>query len=54
MALEDLAQGFGGSIPFLKVGSVKTKENQAYEGRYLAEIAQEEEKEISFRKDLDG
>ena len=40
------AQGFGGSIPFLKVGSVKTKENQAYEGRYLAEIAQEEEKEI--------
>jgi N-acyl-D-aspartate/D-glutamate deacylase len=40
------AQGFGGSIPFLKVGNVKTKENEAYQGRYLAEIAQEENKEI--------
>ena len=40
------AQGFGGSIPFLKVGKTKTKENEAYQGRYLAEIAQEENKEI--------
>ena len=48
LLLEEMktAQGFGGSIPFLKVGSVKTKENETYEGRYLAEIAQEEEKEI--------
>ena len=40
------AQGFGGSLPFLKVGSVKTPENEAYKGRYLAEIAQETGKEI--------
>ena len=40
------AQGFGGSIPFLKVGNTKTKENEVYQGRYLAEIAQQESKEI--------
>ena len=40
------AQGFGGSIPFLKVGNTKTKENEVYQGRYLAEIAQQENKEI--------
>ena len=41
-----VAQGFGGSIPFLKVGNTKTKENEVYQGRYLAEIAQQESKEI--------
>ena len=41
-----VAQGFGGSIPFLKVGNTKTKENEVYQGRYLAEIAQQENKEI--------
>ena len=54
------AQGFGGSIPFLKVGNTKTKENEVYQGRYLAEIAQQESKEIgevildlSIRDNLD-
>ena len=54
------AKGMSGSIPFLKVGSVKSDENQRYQGQYLGSIAQEENKELgevildlSIRDDLD-
>ena len=54
------AKGMSGSIPFLKVGSVKSDENQRYQGQYLGSIAQEENKELgevildlSVRDDLD-
>ena len=40
------AQGFGGSIPFLKVGKVNSQENLKYQGKYLGEIAKEEDKEL--------
>ena len=54
------AKGMSGSIPFLKVGSVKSDENQRYQGQYLGSIAQEENKELgevildlSIRDNLD-
>ena len=54
------AKGMSGSIPFLKVGSVKSDENQRYQGQYLGAIAQEENKELgevildlSIRDNLD-
>ena len=54
------AKGMSGSIPFLKVGNVKSDENQRYQGQYLGAIAQEENKELgevildlSIRDDLD-
>ena len=54
------AKGMSGSIPFLKVGSVKSDENQRYRGQYLGSIAQEENKELgevildlSIRDNLD-
>ena len=54
------AKGMSGSIPFLKVGSVKSHENQRYQGQYLGAIAQEENKELgevildlSIRDNLD-
>ena len=54
------AKGMSGSIPFLKVGSVKSDENQRYQGQYLGTIAQEENKELgevildlSIRDNLD-
>ena len=54
------AKGMSGSIPFLKVGSIKSDENQRYQGQYLGAIAQEENKELgevildlSIRDNLD-
>ena len=54
------AKGMSGSIPFLKVGSVKSDQNQRYQGQYLGAIAQEENKELgevildlSIRDNLD-
>ena len=54
------AKGMSGSIPFLKVGSVKSDENQRDQGQYLGAIAQEENKELgevildlSIRDNLD-
>ena len=54
------AKGMSGSIPFLKVGSVKSDENLRYQGQYLGAIAQEENKELgevildlSIRDNLD-
>ena len=54
------AKGMSGSIPFLKVGSVKSDENQRYQGQYLGSIAQEENRELgevildlSIRDNLD-
>ncbi len=54
------AKGMSGSIPFLKVGSVKSDENQRYQGQYLGTIAQKENKELgevildlSIRDNLD-
>ena len=54
------AKGMSWSIPFLKVGSVKSDENQRYQGQYLGAIAQEENKELgevildlSIRDNLD-
>ena len=54
------AKGMSGSIPFLQVGSVKSDENQRYQGQYLGAIAQEENKELgevildlSIRDNLD-
>ena len=54
------AKGMSGSIPFLNVGSVKSDENQRYQGQYLGAIAQEENKELgevildlSIRDNLD-
>jgi len=40
------AQGMSGALPFLSVGQVKSPANERYRGRYLAEIAQTEGKEI--------
>jgi N-acyl-D-amino-acid deacylase len=40
------AQGMSGALPFLSVGNVKSAENERYRGRYLAEIAQTEGKEL--------
>jgi N-acyl-D-aspartate/D-glutamate deacylase len=40
------AQGMSGALPFLSVGKVKSPNNERYRGRYLAEIAQTEGKEI--------
>ena len=54
------AKGMSGSIPFLKVGSVKSDENLRYQGQYLGAIAQEENKDLgevildlSIRDNLD-
>ena len=40
------AQGMSGALPFLSVGAVKSPANERYRGRYLAEIAQTEGKEL--------
>ena len=40
------AQGMSGALPFLSVGKVKSPNNERYRGRYLAEIAQTEGKEL--------
>ncbi len=40
------AQGMSGALPFLMVGDVKSSANALYKGRYLAEIAQTEGKEL--------
>jgi N-acyl-D-amino-acid deacylase len=40
------AQGMSGALPFLSVGKVKSPGNERYCGRYLAEIAQTEGKEL--------
>ncbi len=40
------AAGMSGALPFLTVGEVHSDANKPYVGRYLAEIAQEEGKEI--------
>jgi len=40
------AQGMSGALPFLSVGKVKSPGNERYRGRYLAEIAQTEGKEL--------
>ena len=40
------AQGMSGALPFLSVGYVKSPGNERYRGRYLAEIAQTEGKEL--------
>jgi N-acyl-D-aspartate/D-glutamate deacylase len=40
------AQGMSGALPFLSVGKVKSPANERYRGRYLAEIAQTEGKEL--------
>lgn len=53
------AQGLGGTLPFLIVGSVESAENKQYQGRSVGEIAQTEGKEmgevvldLSLRDDL--
>ena len=40
------AQGMSAALPMLKVGQVYSDDNKKYTGKYLAEIAQTEEKEI--------
>jgi len=40
------AAGMSGALPFLTVGDVHSKANEAYKGKYLAEIAESEGKEI--------
>ena len=40
------AQGMSAALPMLKVGQVYSDQNKQYTGKYLAEIAQAEEKEI--------
>ena len=40
------AAGMSGALPFLTVGEVHSKANEAYKGKYLAEIAESEGKEI--------
>ena len=40
------AQGMSGALPFLSVGKVKSPANERYRGRYLAEIAQTEGKDL--------
>ena len=40
------AAGMSGALPFLTVGDVHSKANEAYKGKYLAEIAKSEGKEI--------
>ena len=40
------AQGMSGALPFLSVGKVSSQENERYRGRYLAEIAATEGKEL--------
>ena len=40
------AQGMSGALPFLSVGKVCSPQNEQYRGRYLAEIAATEGKEI--------
>ena len=40
------AQGMSAAFPMLKVGQVYSDDNKKYTGKYLAEIAQTEEKEI--------
>jgi len=40
------AAGMSGALPFLTVGDVHSEANQAYQGKYLAEIAESEGKEI--------
>ena len=41
------AEGFSGALPMLTVGDVKTEANKPYQGRFLAEIAQTEEKQVA-------
>ena len=40
------AAGMSGALPFLTVGDVHSKANEVYKGKYLAEIAESEGKEI--------
>ena len=40
------AVGMSGALPFLTVGDVHSKVNETYKGKYLAEIAESEGKEI--------
>jgi N-acyl-D-amino-acid deacylase len=40
------AAGMSGALPFLTVGDVYSEANEAYKGKYLAEIAKSEGKEI--------
>ena len=40
------AAGMSGALPFLTVGDVYSEANEAYKGKYLAEIAESEGKEI--------
>lgn len=40
------AAGMSGALPFLTVGDVHSEANEAYKGKYLAEIAESEGKEI--------
>jgi N-acyl-D-aspartate/D-glutamate deacylase len=40
------AQGMSGALPFLSVGQVVSEANEPYKGRYLAEIAETEGKQI--------
>ena len=40
------AQGMSGALPFLSVGKVRSPQNEQYRGRYLAEIAATEGKEL--------
>lgn len=40
------AAGMSGALPFLKVGEVHAEANKQYQGKYLAEIAESEGKEI--------
>jgi N-acyl-D-amino-acid deacylase len=41
------AQGMSAALPFLKVGSVRSEQNRAYQGRSLLEIAGAEKKSIA-------
>ncbi|MEE2784665.1 MAG: amidohydrolase family protein [Pseudomonadota bacterium] len=41
------AQGFSGTLPFLIVGSVRSPDNEPYQGRTLGEIAQTEGKDLA-------
>ena len=41
------AQGFSGALPFLIVGSVRSPDNEPYQGRTLGEIAQTEGKDLA-------
>jgi N-acyl-D-aspartate/D-glutamate deacylase len=40
------AQGMSGALPFLTVGRVVSEDNKSYQGRYLAEIAESEGKQL--------